>query len=62
MHVHAFTNNNITTAIDTYKQAASTAAPPQAPPAMTKVYGGLKDQDRIFTNLYGEQVGGFVVF
>lgn len=24
---------------------------------MTKVYGGLKDQDRIFTNLYGEQVG-----
>jgi len=21
---------------------------------MTKVYGGLKDQDRIFTNLYGE--------
>ena len=22
---------------------------------MTQVYGGLKDQDRIFTNLYGEQ-------
>ena len=21
-----------------------------------QVYGGLKDQDRIFTNLYGEQV------
>ena len=30
---------------------ASAAAPiPVAP----KVYGGLKDQDRIFTNLYGE--------
>ena len=26
-----------------------------AEPAMTRVYGGLKDQDRIFTNLYGEQ-------
>lgn len=24
-------------------------------PAMTQVYGGLKDQDRIFTNIYGEQ-------
>jgi len=24
-------------------------------PAMTRVYGGLVDQDRIFTNLYGEQ-------
>jgi hypothetical protein len=23
---------------------------------MTRVYGGLKDQDRIFTNLYGEGV------
>ncbi|KAG5186288.1 hypothetical protein JKP88DRAFT_214640 [Tribonema minus] len=31
----------------------STAAP-EAPP-LTRVYGGLKDQDRIFTNLYGEQ-------
>jgi len=26
-----------------------------AEPALTRVYGGLKDQDRIFTNLYGEQ-------
>ena len=24
-------------------------------PALTRVYGGLKDQDRIFTNVYGEQ-------
>lgn len=24
-------------------------------PALTQVYGGLKDTDRIFTNLYGEQ-------
>ncbi len=23
-------------------------------PALTRVYGGLKDEDRIFTNLYGE--------
>lgn len=25
-----------------------------AEPALTRIYGGLKDQDRIFTNLYGE--------
>eukprot|EP01083_Nonionella_stella_P100365 282970_1 len=24
-------------------------------PAMTQIYGGLKDQDRIFTNIYGEE-------
>lgn len=29
----------------------STEAKPEEPP---RVYGGLKDQDRIFTNLYGE--------
>ena len=23
-------------------------------PALTRIYGGLKDQDRIFTNLYGQ--------
>jgi hypothetical protein len=34
--------------------AVATAAP--SGPAMTRVYGGLKDQDRIFTNLYGEKV------
>lgn len=28
------------------------AAP--AAPVLAQVYGGLKDQDRIFTNLYGE--------
>jgi len=28
---------------------------PAAEPALAQVYGGLKDQDRIFTNLYGEQ-------
>jgi hypothetical protein len=27
-------------------------APAAEAPAMTKVYGGLSDQDRIFTNLY----------
>jgi len=31
----------------------STPAKP-AEPALTKIYGGLKDQDRIFTNLYGQ--------
>jgi hypothetical protein len=37
--------------------AASPATPPKpAEPVPTKIYGGLKDQDRIFTNLYGEQV------
>ena len=25
-----------------------------AEPALTRIYGGLKDQDRIFTNLYGQ--------
>ena len=39
--------------------APAAAAPPPvgatpAAPAMTRIYGGLKDQDRIFTNLYGE--------
>ena len=24
-------------------------------PALTRVYGGLQDQDRIFSNIYGEQ-------
>jgi len=33
--------------------AAPAAAAPQ-PPAVTKVHGGLADQDRIFQNLYGE--------
>ncbi|KAF0759954.1 hypothetical protein AaE_003631, partial [Aphanomyces astaci] len=27
----------------------------QEAPPLTRVYGGLKDEDRIFTNLYGEQ-------
>ena len=27
----------------------------EAKPALIQVYGGLKDRDRIFTNLYGEQ-------
>ncbi|CAM9609674.1 unnamed protein product, partial [Phaeothamnion confervicola] len=36
---------------------ASQSAPPPKPaePALTRTYGGLKDQDRIFTNLYGER-------
>ena len=33
-------------------QAAKAAAAPAAP---ARAYGGLKDQDRIFTNLYGDQ-------
>ena len=27
-------------------------------PALTRVYGGLQDQDRIFSNIYGDKVGG----
>ena len=38
------------------------AAPKAEEPAMTRVYGGLKDQDRIFTNLYGEGVSVERVF
>ena len=47
------------------RRALSAAAPPPPPaaeaavddsaPAMTQVYGGLKDQDRIFSNIYGDQ-------
>lgn len=48
-------NPNLSQSQPTYPPA-STAAPGQGAPAMTKVYGGLKDQDRIFTNLYGEKV------
>jgi hypothetical protein len=37
-------------------RALSTPQSPPQDPALTRVYGGLKDQDRIFTNLYGEKV------
>ena len=37
------------------RSLSTTPATSAAAPAMTRVYGGLKDQDRIFTNLYGEQ-------
>ncbi len=33
--------------------SAAAETPPPAPPAKTS-FGGLKDEDRIFTNLYGE--------
>jgi hypothetical protein len=35
-----------------------TATTTTTPPPQQRVYGGLKDQDRIFTNLYGEQDWG----
>lgn len=35
--------------------APPAGAPKPAEPPLAQVYGGLKDQDRIFTNLYGEQ-------
>lgn len=34
--------------------AASASAPPPPPPPPPRTHGGLKDQDRIFTNLYGK--------
>ena len=34
---------------------ALSAAPKAEEPVLARVYGGLKDQDRIFSNLYGEQ-------
>ena len=36
------------------RRALSTAAKPEEP-VLARVYGGLSDQDRIFSNLYGEQ-------
>lgn len=36
-------------------QAAAKPATPPPPAFEKKVFGGLKDQDRIFTNLYGDQ-------
>jgi NADH dehydrogenase (ubiquinone) flavoprotein 1 len=52
-------SRQLSTAAPAAGAAAAPAAPAAAPakpaePAFTKVYGGLKDQDRIFTNLYGE--------
>jgi NADH dehydrogenase (ubiquinone) flavoprotein 1 len=41
-------------AVRQFRSTALKAAASESP-AMTKVYGGLKDEDRIFTNLYGEQ-------
>ena len=51
-----------TPATPTAAAAASAPATPAKPaePVPTKIYGGLKDQDRIFTNLYGEQVCSYV--
>ena len=34
------------------------AAAPAVAPAPARVYGGLKDEDRIFTNLYGRHDWG----
>lgn len=45
-------NRNVLRALS-QSSKLSTAA---ADPALTRIYGGLKDQDRIFTNLYGEGV------
>ena len=39
-------------AVRQFRSTALKAAASESP-AMTKVYGGLKDEDRIFTNLYG---------
>ena len=42
---------------------AMSAAPAASDgPAFTRTYGGLKDQDRIFTNLYGEGVSRHALF
>jgi len=39
---------------NTPPNAPQSATPPPPPPTERKSYGGLKDKDRIFTNLYGE--------
>eukprot|EP00975_Prorocentrum_lima_P000880 185937-Prorocentrum_lima.AAC.1 len=36
-------------------QAGRVALSSEAEPQLTRVYGGLADEDRIFTNIYGEQ-------
>jgi hypothetical protein len=57
----ASNNNKLINTLFCCMMAWCCSAPPaqgaaKAPeePALTRVYGGLKDQDRIFTNLYGE--------
>ena len=63
---HASTTSTSTPTATTPKPAAPAAASTSAPSAPstpgtsqpqthTRVYGGLKDQDRIFTNIYGER-------
>jgi len=42
------------TAARTIHSSAATLAAADEP-ALTKIYGGLSDQDRVFTNVYGEQ-------
>jgi hypothetical protein len=37
------------------QKPSSTTQSPSATPSQKKTYGGLKDRDRIFTNLYREQ-------
>ncbi|RAW23681.1 hypothetical protein PC110_g19882, partial [Phytophthora cactorum] len=37
-----------------FRTSAAVANAAAEEPAMARVYGGLKDEDRIFTNVYGE--------
>jgi hypothetical protein len=46
----------LSTAASAAKPAAPAGGPtPAAPASPPRQYGNLKDQDRIFTNLYGEE-------
>ena len=49
-----WSKSRITVACRQRSRLFSSQAPKPTDPVLARVYGGLKDQDRIFTNLYGE--------
>mmetsp|Transcript_22579 Transcript_22579/g.37258 ORF Transcript_22579/g.37258 Transcript_22579/m.37258 type:complete len:472 (+) Transcript_22579:77-1492(+) len=59
MHVSAITVSRclrtsvVSPRVQSVRALAAAATPAAQPAAPTKTYGGLKDQDRIFTNIYG---------
>ena len=53
-HATALPRVALSTAAPAGPAAAAPPPPPPPPPPPARVHGGLKDADRIFTNLYGK--------